>query len=477
MDHLQYFTEVTVELLPIEVITLNLWSLELEKQTPFVQNWIASQSFMPTAGSALLIPAESGQLARVFFIVEEKACFEVYANVLAAIPPGNYRFESLTTEQYYFAAIAWGLESYRFDKFKPAKFSVKRLFLAEELFKDVTHYVFCHCWGRDLINRPANDLTPQVLEDEARHLAQEYNAKINVIVGDALLVENYPLIHAVGRGSDAEPRLIELRWGDPSAYKITLVGKGVCFDTGGLNIKPGSNMALMRKDMGGAAHVLALTRLIMAQQLQVYLHVLIPVVENAISGSAMRPGDILTSRKGLTIEVTDTDAEGRLILADALAEACRDKPDLLLDIATLTGAARVAFGPEIYPYMTNQVKFIKPIEMHSSQQYETFWQLPLYQPYVAWLQNSTANLCNAPASGHAGAITAGLFLQQFIEPGVDWLHLDLFAWNLDAKSAHPKGGEVMGLRTIYAFIADACQRPRMHDDIHPSAPTVALHPA
>ncbi len=476
MDHQQYFTEVTIGLLPIEVVLMNHWPLVLEKQSAFTQNWLSSKSFTATSGATLLISDDYGHIVRVLFLVDTKDCFEEYAKLVAALPAGNYCFEALTERQYYFAAIAWGLEAYRFDKFKSVPNVSRRLFLDEGVFKEVTQYVSSHCWARDLINRPANDLTPQALEDEARKLAQEYHAQINVITGDALLAENYPMIHAVGQASAVAPRIIALRWGDPSAYKVTLVGKGVCFDTGGLDIKPEVHMTLMRKDMGGAAHVLALARLIMAQQLHIYLHVLIPAVENSISGNAMRPGDILTSRKGLTVEVTDTDAEGRLILADALTEACRDKPDLLIDMATLTGAARVALGPDICPFMTNQIKLIQQLDMHATQQHEAFWQLPLFEPYKAWLESPVADLCNAPVSGHAGAITAGLFLQNFVEAGIDWIHVDLFAWNLQAKPAHPQGGEAMGLRTLFALIAAACDRPRMHDDVNPAPPTAMLRP-
>lgn len=463
MDYLQHFTEVNLSLLPIEVVLTNHWPLVVERQTLFVQNWIASINFKPTSGAVLLIPDEEGRVSRVLLTVENKDSFEAYAKVFSALPAGNYCFEKLTQGQYYFAAVAWGLEGYHFDKFKTVTAVTRRLFLTAELFKDVTHYVFSHCWARDLINRPANDLTPQALEDEARKLAQEYSAQMHVTVGEALLAENYPMIYAVGQGSAAAPRLIELRWGDPSAYKVTLVGKGVCFDTGGLDIKPEAHMALMRKDMGGAAHVLALARLIMMQQLHIYLHVLIPVVENSISGNCMRPGDILYSRKGLTVEVTDTDAEGRLILADALTEACRDKPDLLIDVATLTGAARVALGPDVYPFMTNQPRLVEEIAAHALQQYEAFWQLPLFQPYKAYLESPVADLCNAPASGHAGAITAGLFLEQFIDAGINWLHIDIFAWNLTTRPARPQGGEAMGLRTLLALITAACDRPRMLD--------------
>jgi len=477
MDYLRHFTDVTVSLLPIEVIFINDWSLSVERQTPFVQNWITSIDFKPISGTVLLVPDEQGRVCRALLTVEKKSCFEDYAKVFSALPAGNYCFEGLTQEQYYFAAIAWGLEGYRFDKFKTATIVARRLFLAEAVFKDVTNYVSSHCWARDLINRPANDLTPHALEDEARKLAQEYYAQVNVIVGEELLAENYPMIYAVGQGSMAAPRLIELRWGDPSAYKVTLVGKGVCFDTGGLDIKPEAHMALMRKDMGGAAHALALARLIMAQQLQIYLRVLIPAVENSISGSCMRPGDILNSRKGLTVEVTDTDAEGRLILADALTEACRDKPDLLIDIATLTGAARVALGPDVYPFMTNQPMLVKEVEMHALQQYEAFWQLPLFQPYKVYLESLVADLCNAPASGHAGAITAGLFLEEFVSTGINWLHIDIFAWNLISRPARPQGGEAMGLRTLFALIEAACNRPRMHDDTNPAPLTITLRPS
>jgi leucyl aminopeptidase len=306
---------------------------------------------------------------------------------------------------------------------------------------------------RDLINLPANDLGPAELADAAEKLARRHKAKCRVIVGDELIEAGYPAIHAVGRASVRAPRLIDLTWGRKSHSKVTIVGKGVCFDSGGLDIKPSSGMLLMKKDMGGAAHALGLAHMIMAAGLPVRLRVLVPAVENMVSGDAFRPLDVLRTRKGLTVEVGNTDAEGRLILCDALAEACREKPALLVDFSTLTGAARVALGPDIPAMFSNDDALADDLAAAGRAVSDPVWRLPLHQPYRKGLDSKVADIGNVASGGFAGAIVAGLFLEAFVEPGIPWAHFDLSAWNFSARPGRPEGGEALALRAVHAVIA------------------------
>jgi leucyl aminopeptidase len=308
--------------------------------------------------------------------------------------------------------------------------------------------------ARDLINTPANDMGPAELEGAARALAKQHGAKIRAIVGADLTKQNFPLIHAVGRAADPSraPRLIELRWGKSSDPKVTLVGKGVCFDTGGLDIKPDSAMLLMKKDMGGAATVLALAHMIMGEGLRISLRVLIPAVENSISGDAFRPLDVYPSRKGLTVEIGNTDAEGRLILADALALADEEKPDLLVDMGTLTGAARVALGPELPPYYTDDEALAAELARHAAAENDPLWRLPLWQRYDANLDSKVADVNNIASGGMAGSIICALFLKRFVSAAKSWLHFDIYAWTPAAKPGRPEGGECQAARALYALL-------------------------
>lgn len=443
---------------PIVVLELIQWQEWLDQQSGYIQSWINAQHIKAKSGVSILVPNEKGELSSVVFLLENKNCFWEYAQVVKQLPEGSYQFENLLAEQYDNAAIAWGLENYRFDQFKSGEKAAltKTLFLPEAIANRewIENYVAAHCYTRDLVNRPANDLNPETLALEAKQLAKKYEGHCHLVIGEDLLEDNYPLVYAVGKASTVAPRLIDLTWGKAADPKITLVGKGVCFDNGGLNIKPGNGMALMRKDMGGAANVLGLAKLIMSQNLPVRLRVLVPAVENAIAGNAMRPGDIYPSRKGLSVEITNTDAEGRLILADALTEASAEKPELLIDMATLTGAARVALGTDVPAVMTNRDELAKSLMKTAMQQHETLWQLPLYQEYKKQIETPYADLKNCCDSGYAGTITAGLFLQSFVEPEVSWMHIDLMAWNLSSRPGRPQGGEAMGLRALFAYIKD-----------------------
>jgi leucyl aminopeptidase len=319
---------------------------------------------------------------------------------------------------------------------------------------DLTRMANAAALARDLINTPANDMGPEELAQAAQQLAEGFGAKFNCIVGDELTRQNFPLINAVGMASPRAPRLIDFTWGDPSHPKVTLVGKGVCFDTGGLDLKPSGSMLIMKKDMGGAANVLALAQMVMDAQLKVRLRVLIPAVENAVAGNAFRPLDIFTSRKGLTVEIGNTDAEGRLVLADALAFADEEKPDLLIDLGTLTGAARVALGPDLPPFYTDDETLAGALSACAKQENDPLWRLPLWPPYDSWLDSKVANINNAPSSGFAGSITCALFLQRFVEAANSWLHVDIYGWTPTAKPGRPEGGECQAARAIYRLLSN-----------------------
>jgi leucyl aminopeptidase len=319
--------------------------------------------------------------------------------------------------------------------------------------EDLSRIVEAVTLARDLINTPTNDMGPSQLEAAVRALAGQHGAAVSSIVGNDLLKHKLALIHAVGRAAVDAPRLIDMTWGDPAHPKVTLVGKGVCFDSGGLDIKPSAGMLMMKKDMGGAATVMALGHMMMGRKMKVRLRILIPAVENAIAGDAFRPLDVYTSRKGLTVEIGNTDAEGRLILADALAVADEEKPELLIDMGTLTGAARVAVGPELVPLYTNDEAVAAEVLRHAAEQNDPLWRMPLWPPYNAMLDSKIADINNAPATAFAGSITCALFLQRFVEAAKTWLHFDIYAWTPSAKPGRPEGGECQAARALYAYLS------------------------
>ncbi|HEY1944670.1 MAG TPA: leucyl aminopeptidase family protein [Roseiarcus sp.] len=412
--------------------------------------------FQPKAGRLQLLPHRDGSLAGVLFGVaakDAKGQDPLAAGKLATgLPEGIYHFAN-SSEAPELAALAFLLASYRFERYRADSSPRPRLVAPEDVdIARVERIADAIAFGRDLVNTPANDLGPNALEHAAARLADEFGARFEATRGQALLERNLPLIHAVGRAAAEEPRLVDLNWGRADAPKVTLVGKGVAFDTGGLDIKPSSGMLLMKKDMGGAAAALSLARLIMESALPVRLRVLVPIVENAISGPAMRPGDILRSRKGLTIEVTNTDAEGRLILADALALADEEAPDLLFDFATLTGAARVALGPDLPPFYTDDDAFAEEIAASAARVQDPVWRLPLWRPYDSMLESKAADLDNAPSGGFAGSITAALFLSRFVSAAKAWAHFDIYAWNPKPRSAGPQGGEVQAARATFELL-------------------------
>ena len=420
------------------------------------QGLAAAQDFKGKAGQVLLVPDETGAHAQALFGLGEGRAAGVRA-LAARLPKGAWRLDEvpagLAPDD---VALAFALGSYRFDRYKKKPDERPRLFVAGADVARVRAMAHACALARDMVNTPANDMSPLQIETIAREIAEQHGASITVVTGEGLLEANYPAVHAVGRAAapGREPRMIEMSWGKADRPLVAIIGKGVVFDTGGLDIKPSAGMRLMKKDMGGAAHALALARMIMALDLPVRLLVLTPTVENAISGDAMRPGDVLDSRKGLTIEVGNTDAEGRLILADALTRAGELSPDLTIDLATLTGAARVALGPQLPPFMTDDEDLARDLMAAADAVEDPLWRLPLWKGYVDALDSDVADIKNDPDGwAQAGAVTAGLFLQRFAPPG-PWVHLDIFAWNPRGRPGYPAGGEVMAIRALLRLIQE-----------------------
>jgi leucyl aminopeptidase len=409
--------------------------------------------FEPKSGQHLLLPGKTGLGGIVFGLEGPNDVKDPFlpGRLPHLLPDGAYRFAN---EPHYvrLAALAFALGLYRFTRYRKTEARNVTLDLPQSVDRDdLQRIVEGVTLARDLINTPANDLGPAQLEDAARKLAARHDATVTAIVGGDLLAQNFPLIHAVGRAAAGAPRLIDMTWGDERHPRITLVGKGVCFDTGGLDIKPDSGMLNMKKDMGGAATALALAHMIMARGLKVRLRVLIPAVENSIAGSSFRPRDIYTSRKGISVEIGNTDAEGRLILADALALADEDKPELIADFATLTGAARVALGPDVPPFFTDDDALAGELIKYGAAENDPLWRLPLWRPYEAMLESKVADINNVGGS-QGGAITAALFMRRFVTVK-SWLHIDLFAWTPSAKPSRPEGGECQAARALYALLA------------------------
>ena len=409
----------------------------------------ARTGFRAEPGEVLVLPGEAATGALIG-AGEARSPFDA-AGAATGLPEGDWRIEALpggwdATQ----AQIALALGGYAFTRYRePARTPARFAPLEGADMDEARRVVRAACLTRDLVNTPAGDLLPSHLEDTARTLARSHDATVRVVTGEDLVKQNYPMIHAVGRASADAPRLIELEWGEPSHPRVALVGKGVCFDSGGLDIKPSSGMRLMKKDMGGAANVLGLAQMIMDARLPVRLHLLVPAVENAISGNAFRPGDILTSRKGLTVEIGNTDAEGRLVLADAITRACEDDPELLIDMATLTGAARVALGPEVMPFYTGDEELASAVLEASKAVDDPLWRMPLWDGYDSWMDGEISDLNNAADSSFAGSVTAALFLRRFAREAKSWIHFDIFAWNPKSRPGRPAGGEMMGARALY----------------------------
>ena len=442
---------------PIWLVDQTSWASTRAQFSAQAAAFADAAGFEPKAGRHIILPGPGGALGGVVFGQDRGHGADRFAagRLATLLPKGTYRFEAAPGDEaaLEFAALGWALSAYRFTRYKKGAGDQPRLALSRGLDRARLERVAeAICMARDLINTPTNDMGPDALEAAALALAKSHGAKAKTIRGEALLKQNYPLIHAVGRAGAQAPRLVDIVWGKPTHPKVTLVGKGVCFDTGGLDIKPSSAMLLMKKDMAGAATAMALAQMIMSAKLPVRLRVLLPMVENAIAGDAFRPGDIYPSRKGHTVEIGNTDAEGRLILADALALGDAESPDLMFVFATLTGAARVALGPDLPPFYTMDDQLAQDIAQHGTQAQDPVWRLPLWEPYDRLLDGKISTLCNVSSGPFAGSITAALFLRRFIESAKAWAHFDIYGWNPSTKPARPEGGDAQTARLLYGLL-------------------------
>ncbi len=460
MSALTFSTETASR--PLYLVAADDLSEWLTSQDAKMQSWIAATGFKAKAGEVLLLPEGSDVGGAIGGLggARDRARGRFHtASLRSKLPEGTWRFETdLTGDDLTEAALGWLLAGYRFDRFAAAPAPKAGLVAPAGVDASrLEHIAAGEALARDLINRPASDLGPDDLEEAARTLAKDHGAEITVTTGQALLDDNFPMIHTVGRANPRAPRLIDMTWGTKGP-RLTLVGKGVCFDTGGLNLKPGASMGLMKKDMGGAANVLGLAHMLMASGADLQLRVLIPAVENSVSGDAFRPGDILTSRKGLTVEINNTDAEGRLVLADALALADEETPDLILSMATLTGAARVAVGPDLAPFYATDDEDAAALEASARTARDPVWRLPFWDPYETIIEPGIADLDNAPKGGFAGSITAALFLRRFVTDTPRYMHFDIYGWQPSSAPGRPKGGVGQGIRALFEALPEMLRR-------------------
>ena len=419
-----------------------------------VTGWLGATGFEPDAGAVALVPGADGQTPAAAAIALGTPADPLALGALAGkLPAGDWRIANPEATDIALATLGFALGAYRFDRYRSRPARNVRLVPDESIDRArLAAMIEAVSLTRDLVNTPANDMGPDAMETALRALAGRHKAQVRAIVGDGLLAGRLPMIHAVGRAAAVPPRLLDMRWGRKEAPKLTLVGKGVSFDTGGLGIKPSASMRNMKKDMGGAASVIGLAALIMRLGLDVRLRVLIPAVENAIAGNAFRPGDVYPTRKGITVEIGHTDAEGRLILADALALADEDEPDLIIDMATLTGAARVALGPDVVPFYTEDDALAAQLTAASRTVRDPLWRMPLWQPYARNLASTVADCANVTTDGFAGSVTAALFLHKFVSGDRRWVHFDMFAWNPKPRPHAPAGGEAQAVRAVYAML-------------------------
>jgi len=455
MSHPLIETDRSQHAIPIHLVDKASWPSLLEELPDAAASFAQAQGFKPSAGGHCILPDEKGGIACVVFGIEPEGARRrdplLVGKLPRALPDGLYAIAGAEP----LMVLAWLLGAYDFDRYRSKNGRNVRLLAPEGLDTgEIARIARAVCLGRDLINTPANDLGPEDIAAAATDLAHRHGASVRIIVGDELLSQNFPMIHAVGRASPRAPRLIDIVWGRDDAPKVTLVGKGVAFDTGGLNIKPGSSMTLMKKDMGGAAAAIATADMIMGAGLNLRLRLLVPAVENAIDGSAFRPGDVLPSRKGLTVEIGNTDAEGRLILADALALADEEEPELLIDFATLTGSARVALGPDLPPFMTDDDALALDLGRLGEAVADPVWRLPLWEPYETLLRSKIADVNHISGGTFAGSITAALFLRRFVEKARSHVHFDIYGWNPSTKPGRPEGGEAQAARLVYALLCE-----------------------
>lgn len=452
-----FLTTTDKTAIPVYAMTVQNYRVWISAKDEHFQQWVESTNFNAKPGTICLVPGEAGRVQCVLLGIKSEDDFWSFGALPRGLPPGIYSLthsEFKSKEHCYRASLAWGLGAYQYSRYQDAK-PVAQLVLPKECqVSDISDLVDSICLGRDWVNTPADVMTPAYLAETVKQLAKECSAKFSVIVGDKLLKANYPTIHAVGRGSSCEPRLAELHWGEKNAPLITLVGKGVCFDSGGLDLKPAAGMRLMKKDMSGAAHTLTLARMIMKQKLRVRLRVLIPAVENAIDGNSYHPGDVVKTRAGIHVEIDNTDAEGRLVLCDALAAASEDSPELIIDFASLTGAARVALGPDIAAFYSSDESVAQQVVAASKTHFDPLWPMPLYQPYAKYLKSDIADCVNSSSTGYAGSITAALYLQKFVPETIPWVHFDATGWNSESRPGRPKGAEILAVRAMFEFLKE-----------------------
>ncbi len=442
---------------PITFATRSTWEAIRGGLSPSARQFATANGFTAKPGACLTLPGEDGRIAQVLFGLDETTAksrdpFRP-GSLPGLLPAGIYRFAN-APHDVRLATLAFALGSYRFSRYRSTDAPGIKLVPPDGVdVAEITRIADAAMLARDLINTPSNDMGPEELAQAAADVAARFGASFNCIAGEELK-QSFPLVHAVGMASSRAPRLIDFTWGDAAHPKVTLVGKGVCFDSGGLDLKPSSGMLNMKKDMGGAANVLALAQMVMDAKLKVRLRVVIPAVENAVAGNAFRPLDVFRSRKGLSVEIGNTDAEGRLILADALALADEEKPELLIDMGTLTGAARVALGPDLPPFYTNDEALAEGVARCAREENDPLWRMPLWPPYDVWLDSKVADLTNAPSGTFAGSITCALFLQRFVEHARSWLHFDIFAWTPQARPGRPEGGECQAARAVFRLLGE-----------------------
>lgn len=437
-------------LYPVHTENLEQWLANAPGQQ---RKWLLACGFSAQPGETCSLPDANGELHGHVFGMQNEGWLYQLAALPAKLAADDYQLVvDWLPEQRLQASLGWGLACYDFDLYCKSAKKIPTLALDEDIAVRAQQLLAAQSLVRDLINTPTEDMGPSQLADAMQAEADQLGAHMSVIHGNDLLTENFPAIHAVGRASDRAPRLLKMEWGEAHNPLLALCGKGVCFDTGGLNLKPAAGMRVMKKDMGGAAHVLALARLVIEAQLPVRLLVLIPAVENSVAGNAYRPGDVIPTRKGLSIEIGNTDAEGRVVLADALAYACEYEPDLVMDFATLTGAARIAMGADLPPVFSNDISIANALVTAGEQEEDPLWALPLYQPYNELIKSPIADLSNIGKTSYGGCITAALFLEHFVTEGVDWVHIDTFGWNQTARPGRPAGGEALGLRASFNYL-------------------------
>ena len=446
------FTSSTADARPLHLVEREDYPQWRTRQSDGVNRWLDAHAFDAAPGSAQVLPAADGGVAGALLGIGDALDPHSYAHAPFLLPPGDWApAEALDAARLRALVLGWGLGAWRYTRYRDTPRAPARLAL-DALDPETADLLAACTRVRELVSAPTEDLGPAELEDFVRAIAQRHGARVDSIVGDDLLAQNFPAIHAVGRASHRAPRLIALHWGDERHPHLALVGKGVCFDTGGLNIKLADGMRNMKKDMGGAAHAIALAELVMARRLPVRLTLLVPAVENAIGPNSYRPGEVVRTRKGVTVEIDNTDAEGRMILCDALAYAGEQKPAVLVDFATLTGAARVALGPDLPVLYANDDALANAWLAAGEAERDPLWRLPLWRPYLRYLASPIADLANAGASKMAGSITAALFLERFVPGGQAWAHLDVYSWNDSDRPGRPAGGEAQGLRAAWAML-------------------------